>query len=118
MTFQFTVQHTAKARDAPEQFCWREGRKSRATATDLALTRRRSKNCRHDFPDAEPDLRPRAFLYHDGAGHSGTDQHAGGHVRDLDADRNALCQSDPGECGIDRREEFWTILVILVRDAP
>ena len=21
MTFQFTVQHTAKARDAPEQFC-------------------------------------------------------------------------------------------------
>ena len=104
--------------DAPEQFCGREGRKSRATATNLALTRRRSKNCRHDFPDAEPDLRSRAFLYHDGAGHSGADQHAGGHVRDLDADRNALCQSDPGECGIDRREEFWTILVILVRDAP
>ena len=103
MTFQFTVQHTAQARDAPEQFCWREGRTSRATATDLALTRRRSKNCRHDFPDAEPELRRRAFLHHDGAGHSGGDQHAGRHACDADGDGNALCQADPGECGIARK---------------
>ena len=94
-----------------------ETRRLRATARDIALTRRRSKNCCHGFLDAEPDLRRRAFLHHDGAGHSGADQHAGGHVRDVDADRNALCQSDPGECGIDGREELWTILVILVRDA-
>src|SRR4051812_22675167 len=109
MTFQFTVQRTAKARDAPEQFCWREGRKSRATATDLALTRRRSKNCSHGSPDAEPDLRRRAFLHHDGAGHSGADQHAGWHVREVDGDRNALRESDPGECGIDGREELGTV---------
>src|SRR3981189_2105030 len=59
----------------------------------------------------------RAFLHHDSAGHSGTDQHAGWHVREVDGDRNALRQSDPGECGIDGREKLWTILVILVRDA-
>jgi hypothetical protein len=41
----------------------------------------------------------------------------GWHVRDVDADRNPLCQSDPRECGIDGRKELWTILVVLVRDA-
>ena len=53
----------------------------------------------------------RAFLHHDSAGHSGTDQHAGWHVREVDGDRNALRQSDPGECGIDGREELWTVLL-------
>src|SRR5262249_44916783 len=81
------------------------------------LTRRCSENCRHRLLDAEPDLRRRAVLHHDGAGHSGADQHAGRHVRDAEPDRNALCQSDPGECWIDGGEELWTILVVLVRDA-
>jgi len=62
----------------------------RAEATDIALTRRCSKNCRHDFLHAEPDLRRRAFLYHDRAGHARADQDAGWHVRDVDPDRNAL----------------------------
>src|ERR1700730_18305551 len=66
-----------------------------------ALTRSWPKNCRYGFPDAEPDLRRRAFLHHDRAGHSGADQYAGWYVRQVDADRNALCQSDPGECGVD-----------------
>src|SRR5438128_1280561 len=78
----------------------------RASATRIALTRRCSKNCCHNLPDPEPDLGPRAFLHHDGAGHSGADQHAGWYVRQVDADRNALGQSDPGECGIDGREEL------------
>jgi hypothetical protein len=89
----------------------------RATATDIALTRRCSKNRRHDFLESAPDFGRRAFLYHNGAGHARADQDAGWHVRDVDPDRNALCQPHPGECGIDGREEFWTILVVLVRDA-
>jgi hypothetical protein len=44
-------------------------------------------------------------------------KHTGWDVRQVDADRNALCQSDPGERGIDRREKLRTILVVLVRDA-
>jgi hypothetical protein len=63
----------------------------------ISLTRRCSKNRRHDFLDAAPDLRRRAFLYHDGAGHARADQDAGWHVRDVDPDRNALRQSHPGE---------------------
>jgi hypothetical protein len=47
---------------------------------DGALTRSCSKNCSHDFLEAKPDFRRRAFLHHDGAGHSGTDQHAGWHA--------------------------------------
>src|SRR3984893_7213639 len=90
----------------------------RATATGTALTRRCSKKCRHGLFDAEPDFRRRAFLDHNGASHSGADQHARWHLRQVNADRNTLCQSDPGECGIDGREEVWTILVILIRDAP
>jgi hypothetical protein len=42
----------------------------------LMLTRRRSKNRRHDFLESAPDFRPRAFLYHDCAGHAGADQDA------------------------------------------
>jgi hypothetical protein len=37
----------------------------RVSRVDIALTRRRSINCCHDFLDAEPDLRRRAFLHHD-----------------------------------------------------
>jgi hypothetical protein len=86
-----------------------------STLAVLKLTRRCSKNRSDDFLDAAPDFRRRAFLHHHSAGHSRTDQHAGWHVRDLDGDRNALCQSHPGECGIDRREELWAILVVIAR---
>ncbi len=88
-----------------------------ATAADITLARRCSKNRRHDFLEAGPDFRRRAFLYHDGASHARADQDAGWYVRDVDPHRNALRQSHPGERGIDGREELWTILVILVRDA-
>jgi len=90
---------------------------SRALAIDLALTRRCSKNRRYTFLEAGPDFRRRASLHHYSAGHSRADQHAGWHVREVDGDGNTLCQSDPGERWIDGREELWTILVILVRDA-
>jgi hypothetical protein len=87
-----------------------------STLAVLKLTRRCSKNRRHDFLEAGPDFRRRAFLYHDCAGHSRADQHPGWHVRNVDADRNALRQSYPGECGIDGGEELRAILVVLVRD--
>jgi hypothetical protein len=81
-----------------------------STLAVLKLTRRCSKNRRHDFLEAGPDLRRRAFLYHDGAGHSRANQHAGWHVRDVDPDRNALRQSHPGECVIDGSEIFaWCL---------
>src|SRR4029077_3354496 len=87
------------------------------TLAVLKLARRCPKNRRHDFLEAAPDLRRRAFFQRDGAGHARADQDALWHVRDVDGDGDTLCQSDPSECWIDRREELWTIFIILVRDA-
>ena len=78
--------------------------------------RQSATNCRHDSLDAESDLRPRTLLNHDCAGHPGADQYTGWDVRQLNADRDSLCQSDPSECGIDGREELRAISIILIRD--
>ena len=43
-------------------------------------------------------------------------KHTGWDVRQVDADRNALCKSDPGECGIEERSSGPSF-VVLVRDA-
>ena len=36
---------------------------------------------------------------------------------DVEADRNALCKSHPGECRIYRRQELRTIRIVLIRDS-
>ena len=53
----------------------------------------------------------------DRAGHSRADQHPFRHLRQTNADGNALREPDPGERGVYRRKQLRTIAVVLVGNA-
>jgi hypothetical protein len=96
-------------------------------ATTPSKTRRKASLHHHRGPTVKhrcykifhtgADAGLHAVLHSDRAGHSRADQHPFRHLRQTNADGNALREPNPGECRVHRRKQLRSVAIVLVGNA-